>query len=489
MAVLDINGTALAVGDAIVVPYGRVLQIDEANNKVLLEAPDGHTIVATGARIEKHATSIATAIVAAAAVATDAEFLVAAAHAGLSAERLTTNTATIEWDHTTPGQAKANVPAGTFDAAGSAAAAEAAAIAEADARLADHEAVTVTHGITPFASSLVDDSSAAEMRTTLGVDASGSPPAAHATTHEPGGTDAMAVDAAAATGSLRTLGTGAQQAAAGTAPDAAVSAHDADSGAHAGTFELNGAIATHEAATDPHTQYLLHSLTRTYYYRGDFTGTSLQGWTFASGGSGGGFIASGMAGEVDGAHPGLQYLFAGGAGDTPAGDEYAILHRAIDGILVAGGFVIEWPFMFLGVEGTPGSNSYGVYRLGLGDSTGYGDHVDGVYLEVDPSVSSAAWRNACASNSTRTKTAGSAAAQDVWYVARWVVNAAGTSVALYVNDTLIATTAANIPTGAGRHCGLSAHVTAVSVGGSTLAQHAGILVGEPLVYRAGVTRY
>lgn len=38
----------------------------------------------------------------------------------------------------------------------------------------------------------------------------------HATTHQPGGTDGMAVDAAASTGSLRTLGTGAQQAAAGT---------------------------------------------------------------------------------------------------------------------------------------------------------------------------------------------------------------------------------------------------------------------------------
>jgi hypothetical protein len=40
-------------------------------------------------------------------------------------------------------------------------------------------------------------------------------PIAHHVTHEPGGTDAMAVDAAAATGSLRTLGTAATSAAAG----------------------------------------------------------------------------------------------------------------------------------------------------------------------------------------------------------------------------------------------------------------------------------
>jgi len=41
------------------------------------------------------------------------------------------------------------------------------------------------------------------------------PAALHAARHQPGGTDAMAVDAAAATGSLRTLGTGAQQSCAG----------------------------------------------------------------------------------------------------------------------------------------------------------------------------------------------------------------------------------------------------------------------------------
>jgi hypothetical protein len=43
----------------------------------------------------------------------------------------------------------------------------------------------------------------------------GKAPAAHASTHQPGGSDAMAVDAAAAVGSLRTLGAGANQAAAG----------------------------------------------------------------------------------------------------------------------------------------------------------------------------------------------------------------------------------------------------------------------------------
>lgn len=54
------------------------------------------------------------------------------------------------------------------------------------------------------------------MSTLVRKSLAGAAPTAHATTHQPGGSDAMAVDAAAATGSLRTLGTGAAQAAAGT---------------------------------------------------------------------------------------------------------------------------------------------------------------------------------------------------------------------------------------------------------------------------------
>ena len=42
---------------------------------------------------------------------TDAEYLVGATHASLSAERLVTNTSTITWDLATAGQAKANLAA------------------------------------------------------------------------------------------------------------------------------------------------------------------------------------------------------------------------------------------------------------------------------------------------------------------------------------------------------------------------------------------
>lgn len=71
-----------------------------------------------------------------------------------------------------------------------------------------------------------------------GLSATPQTPATHASSHEPGGGDAMAVDAVVGTGSLRTLGTGAQQACAGNdarlsdarTPTSHASSHDAGGG-------------------------------------------------------------------------------------------------------------------------------------------------------------------------------------------------------------------------------------------------------------------
>lgn len=74
-------------------------------------------------------------------------------------------------------------------------------------------------------------------------------PTAHKTTHEPGGSDAMAVDAAASTGSLRTLGTGALQACAGN--DSRLSNARTPT-AHASTHQNGGGdeVATATAAAN-----------------------------------------------------------------------------------------------------------------------------------------------------------------------------------------------------------------------------------------------
>jgi hypothetical protein len=138
-----------------------------------------------------------------------------------------------------------------FDAAGSAAAAQAAS-QPLDTDLSAIAALTSAANKVPYATGagtwaladftaagreLVNDADASSQRTTLGLGGAATlnvgtgagtvaagddsrlsnarTPTSHATSHQPGGSDPMAVDAAAATGSLRTLGTGSTQAAAG----------------------------------------------------------------------------------------------------------------------------------------------------------------------------------------------------------------------------------------------------------------------------------
>lgn len=85
-------------------------------------------------------------------------------------------------------------------------------------------------------------------------------PSAHATTHEPGGSDPMAVDAAAGTGSLRTLGTGAQQATAGNdsrlsdarTPTAHKTSHETGgSDALTGSLDANARVAVRKNSGVP----------------------------------------------------------------------------------------------------------------------------------------------------------------------------------------------------------------------------------------------
>lgn len=105
-----------------------------------------------------------------------------------------------------------------------------AAVLTSDARLSDARVPTAHHATHEpgGTDAMAVDAAAATgslrtigtgaLQATAGNDArltNARTPTAHATTHQPGGTDAMAVDAAAATGSLRTLGTAATSAAAG----------------------------------------------------------------------------------------------------------------------------------------------------------------------------------------------------------------------------------------------------------------------------------
>jgi hypothetical protein len=97
---------------------------------------------------------------------TDGEYIVKAASGGLSAERVLTDTATVNWDYATGGQAKASVPnaAITYAKIQDVSATD-KLLGRASSGAGDVEEIACT----AFARSLLDDADAATARTTLGL--------------------------------------------------------------------------------------------------------------------------------------------------------------------------------------------------------------------------------------------------------------------------------------------------------------------------------
>lgn len=129
------------------------------------------------------------------------------------------------------------------------------------------------------------------------LDDAGDPrdPTAHASSHEPGGSDALTVDAAAGTGSLRTLGTGATQALpgdtdmAGAAPVQTVNSETGDVTLDAGDVGADPAgtaaseVSYHEAAADPHPDYLSQASANATYGAKAEAETITGAWDFTGG--------------------------------------------------------------------------------------------------------------------------------------------------------------------------------------------------------------
>ena len=89
---------------------------------------------------------------------------------------------------------------------------------------------------------------------------------------------------------------------------------------------------------------------------------------------------------------------------------------------------------------------------GWGDA--YGAATDGVYFLYDRTAS-VNWQAVTANNAARTTTdTGVAVAEDVWIRPRIFVDGPGANAYFYLDDVLVATNAANIPTAAGRQTGL-----------------------------------
>jgi len=166
--------------------------------------------------------------------------------------------------------------------------------------------------------------------------------------------------------------------------------------------------------------------------------------------SGGATVAIGtIPGEND--HPGIKYLQAAAATETPASSPRCDIYQDLDSVLIEGGWIFDWVIRIPFFE-TNTTNFFIVVRVGFGDVL-TADFVDGVYFEADP-VQSTNWRIKTSSNSSATVTnTGTAIASNTWYRLRAVVNSGATSVEFFINGTSVGTIGSNIPTGAGRQCG------------------------------------
>jgi hypothetical protein len=158
--------------------------------------------------------------------------------------------------------------------------------------------------------------------------------------------------------------------------------------------------------------------------------------------------------DSDAAHPGIASLetgintsAAGGLflGQTP---------------LLFGGGLIRISMLIKLSALSDGTDTY-TFRAGFGDSTAGAAQTDGAYFEYTHGTNSGNYQIVTASNASRTTANTNTPASTNWDLLTVECNAAGTSVAFYVNGSQVANSpiAATIPTGAGRGFGVVVSIT------------------------------
>ncbi len=128
------------------------------------------------------------------------------------------------------------------------------------------------------------------------------------------------------------------------------------------------------------------------------------------------------------------------------------LHKADAGIVLGvNAFHFEGRMRFT-TNLSVANQEYG-FAMGLHDDTAL-NAIDGVYFLYDRLNYGANWQCVTAGNATQTVSdSGIAVAQNAWYRLAFTVNAAGTAVDFHINGSRVATSATNIPVGAGRQTG------------------------------------
>jgi hypothetical protein len=183
----------------------------------------------------------------------------------------------------------------------------------------------------------------------------------------------------------------------------------------------------------------------------DFVGGTLtNNQPFANSSSGTGAAVSTIAIAGTATHPGIAQL---DAGTTTAG-VVAMTTRSSSCILFGGA-----PWRFEAAFRIPvlsdGTDTFSL-RIGFLDAFA-AESVDCAYLRYTHSVNAGKFEAVTRSNSSETVSdTGITVVANTWYRLRIEVNAAGTSIAFYLDDVLVATVTLTIPTGTGREVGAGA---------------------------------
>lgn len=166
--------------------------------------------------------------------------------------------------------------------------------------------------------------------------------------------------------------------------------------------------------------------------------------------------------ESTAARPGLWQFTI-----TNTGDEAGMYVNDFGDQFLFGGGEITYGFhMKLGQIGD-GTDDF-VIVCGLGDDVIDPDQSNGAYFRYT-SATDTNWQCVTEDNNTETASDSGVAASTSDANFKIVVNAAGNSVAFYINGTLVATNTTNIPTTAGRGVSALYHVKKTASGGTPAA--------------------
>ncbi len=178
-----------------------------------------------------------------------------------------------------------------------------------------------------------------------------------------------------------------------------------------------------------------------YFEQEDWVISALFGFSTASSGAGTGFSSDNFGVDTTENVIGSFYLTTG----TTNTGRISLEKSAQTAVMIFGIAALNLKKRIALHDLSTGGETYTAY-IGFGDNVGSGDMANGAYFRYTHGTNSGKWEAVTASASSRTATDTGITADTTFHIFNVVVNQAGTSVAFYIDGTLVATNTTNIST-------------------------------------------